>query len=229
MLVDIIAAAPHAKVGFSQVRCTFLVDTLEGETNANDGASGTSDSDIAIPRFRENLDSRERRLMTRKAFCMLLMFIGLGGPLFPKTQESATGGFDKLRALSGDWEGTVAWTGKSASKVSAHYYVTGNGSAVVEELSNGMTSVYHLDGADLRVTHYCAAQNQPRLRASSFGTDNNDIRFSFVDITNLRSPSDGHVSGLEIRFLESDHIEITFQFTSNGKDAFELVDLRRKE
>ena len=60
-----------------------------------------------------------------------------------------------------------------------------------------MGSVYHLDGADLRVTHYCAAQNQPRLRATSFGTDNSDIRFSFVDITNLRSPSDGHVSGLE--------------------------------
>ena len=56
-----------------------------------------------------------------------------------------------------------------------------------------------------------------------------DIRFSFVDITNLRSPSDGHVSGLEIRFLEPDHINITFQFTSNGKDAFELVDLRRKK
>jgi len=169
------------------------------------------------------------RLMAKKAFCVLLICMGLAGPLFPRTQESAAGGFDKLRALAGEWEGTVAWTGKTASKVSAHYYVTGNGSAVVEDLSNGMTSVYHLDGADLRVTHYCAAQNQPRLRATSFGTDNSDIRFSFVDITNLRSPSDGHVSALEIRFLESDHINITFQFTSNAKDAFELVDLRRKK
>jgi hypothetical protein len=50
-----------------------------------------------------------------------------------------------------------------------------------------------------------------------------------VDITNLRSPGDGHVSGLEIRFLAPDHINITFQFTSNGKDAIELVDLRRKK
>jgi len=167
--------------------------------------------------------------MLRKVLCLFLACVGLGGPMFPKTPESAAGAFDKLRALSGDWEGTVAWTGKSASKVSAHYYVTGNGSAVVEDLSNGMTSVYHLDGADLRVTHYCAAQNQPRLRATSFGADNKTIGFSFVDITNLRSPSAGHVSGLEIRFLEADHINITFQYTSNGKDAFELVDLRRKE
>jgi hypothetical protein len=167
--------------------------------------------------------------MMRKVLCLFLACVGLGGPLSSRTQENAAGAFDKLRGLSGDWEGTVAWAGKSASEVSAHYYVTGNGSAVVEDLSNGMTSVYHLDGTDLRATHYCAAQNQPRLRAAFFGPDNNDIRFSFVDITNLRSPSAGHVSGLEIRFLESDHINITFQFTSEGKDALELVDLRRKK
>jgi hypothetical protein len=166
--------------------------------------------------------------MKEKALCLLLVSFSLCGPSFPQPQ-SAAGAFEKLRALSGDWEGTVAWTGKSANAVSAHYYLTGNGSAVVEDLSNGMTSVYHLDAADLRVTHYCAAQNQPRLKATFFGAGNSDIRFSFVDITNLRSPGDGHVSGLEVRFLEPDRVNITFQFTSNGKDAFELVDLRRKK
>ena len=213
----------------SSVPQSLLARVMRDEISANDRASRASESGVAIHRCREGLAWRERRLMATKVFCLFLICVGLGGPLFPSTPESAAGGFDKLRALSGDWEGTVAWTGKSASKVSAHYYVTGNGSAVVEDLSNGMTSVYHLDGRDLRVTHYCAAQNQPRLRATSFGTDDSDIRFSFVDITNLRSPSDGHVSGLEIRFLEPDHINITFQFTSNGKDAFELVDLRRKK
>ena len=167
--------------------------------------------------------------MNRKMVGLLLACLGLCGPSFSTTKEGAAGAFDKLRALSGDWEGTVAWSGKPASPVSAHYYVTGNGSAVVEDLSNGMTSVYHLDGTDLRMTHYCAAQNQPRLKATSFGTDSNDLKFSFVDITNLRSPGAGHVSGLEIRFLEPEHINITFQFTSNGKDTFELVDLKRKK
>jgi len=80
--------------------------------------------------------------MAKKAFCVLLIWLGLAGPLFPRTHESAASGFDKLRALAGEWEGTVAWTGKTASEVSAHYYVTGNGSAVVEDLSNGMSSVY---------------------------------------------------------------------------------------
>ena len=167
--------------------------------------------------------------MKGKALSLLLACLGLAGPLLSRPQESAAGAFEKLRALSGDWEGTVAWTGKSASAVTAHYYLTGNGSALVEDLSNGMTSVYHLDAGDLRVTHYCAAQNQPRLKATSFGADNSDIQFSFVDISNLRSPDAGHVTGLGLRLLAPDHINITFQFTSNGKDAFERLDLRRKK
>ena len=52
--------------------------------------------------------------------------------------------FDKLRALNGDWQGTVAWSEQQPSEVGAHYYITGDGSAVVEDLSNGMTSVDHL-------------------------------------------------------------------------------------
>jgi len=167
--------------------------------------------------------------MKKRTLCLFLACAGLAGPPFPSPQESAAGAFEKLRALSGDWEGTVAWTGKPASSVTAHYYLTGNGSALVEDLSNGMTSVYHLDGGDLRVTHYCAAQNQPRLKATSFGADNSDIRFSFEDITNLRSPEAGHVTGIALQLLAPDRINITFQFTSNGKDAFELLDLRRKK
>jgi hypothetical protein len=123
-------------------------------------------------------------------------------------QPSATSAFDKLKALSGDWEGTVAWTGKESTKINAHYQVTGSESAVVEDLSNGMTSAYHLDGGDLRMTHFCAAQNQPRLRATAFGPDNSSIRFSFVDVTNLRSPVAGHVERFEIRFLAVNHIRV---------------------
>jgi len=76
--------------------------------------------------------------------------------------------------------------------MAATYHVTGNGSAVIEELivdgKPSMTSAYHLDKDDLRMTHYCAAANQPRLKASSIDLSKNLIRFDFVDITNLASP-----------------------------------------
>jgi hypothetical protein len=153
--------------------------------------------------------------------------LGSSGVLLAETRESVA--FEKLRALSGDWQGTVAWTGQPPSEIGAHYYVTGNGSAVVEDLSNGMTSVYHLDGTDLRMTHFCAAQNQPRLKATAFGPDNNGITFSFVDITNLSSAKAGHVQGSDIKFLGPDHITVEFHFASDGNVRDELLDLRRKK
>jgi len=90
-----------------------------------------------------------------------------------------------------------------------------------------MTSVYHLDGADLRMTHYCAAKNQPRLRASRIDNARGVLDFSFVDATNLASPDAAHVYGLEMRFLSADHITLTFLFESGDKRSRERIDLKR--
>jgi len=151
--------------------------------------------------------------------------------LFGQTNASAA--FDKLRGLTGDWEGTFAWSGalNSTGKMEARYYKTGE-VAVVENLIGdgvlGMTSVYHLDGADLRMTHFCF-RNQPRLKATAISPDNSQITFSLVDVTNLSSPIAGHVDRLEVQFLAPDHITLRFRVTGNGKAMFELVDLRRKK
>jgi hypothetical protein len=48
-----------------------------------------------------------------------------------------------------------------------------------------MVTVYHQDGQDLRMTHYCSAKNQPRMKASSVSPDGNVVSFEFVDATNL--------------------------------------------
>lgn len=171
-------------------------------------------------------------LTKRGLLYLLLGCLCPGGLLLGQTKESAT--LDKLRALSGDWEGTFAWSGgrNATGKMDAHYYTTGNASAVVEDLiqdgTPSMTSVYHLDGSDLRLTHFCAAQNQPRLKATAFNADNSQIAFSFVDITNLSSPNAGHVDGLEVRFLGADHVTLRFHFTGDGKGSDELIDLKRK-
>jgi hypothetical protein len=167
---------------------------------------------------------------------LALASIGFSGLLSAHTSESTvTAAFEKLRALRGQWEGTYVWSGARAASgtMGANYYITGNGSAVVENLTMGdepsMTSVYHLDGRDLRMTHFCAAQNQPRLKAADIDPDITQVTFSFVDITNLRAPSAGHVEGLEVRFLEPDHIALLFRFKGDGKESDELIDLRRKK
>jgi hypothetical protein len=140
---------------------------------------------------------------------------------------------NQLRGLAGEWEGSFEWTGArtATGQMSATYSETGNGSAVVESLAvdgvPSMTSVYHLDGANLRMTHYCAAQNQPRLIARRIDIAKGILDFEFVDATNLRSPDAPHVYGLEMRLLNADHITLAFLFEGDGKRSKEFIDLKR--
>ena len=49
----------------------------------------------------------------------------------------------QMKALIGNWSGTFQWTGgrNDSGSMNATYYVTGNGSAVVENLINESTPV----------------------------------------------------------------------------------------
>jgi hypothetical protein len=149
--------------------------------------------------------------------------------------DSGATAFGKLKSLVGDWEGTYEWTGArtATGSMNATYYLTGNASAVVENLTMegvpSMTSIYHLDGADLRMTHYCAAQNQPRLKAERIDLVHGIVDFGFVDVTNLRSADAAHVHGLEMRLIDSNHITLTFLFQSGGKESRERIALKHVE
>jgi len=141
----------------------------------------------------------------------------------------------QIKALIGNWSGTFQWTGgrHDSGSMNATYYLTGNGSAVVENLANEstptMTSVYHLDGRDLRMTHFCGAQNQPRLKARRIDLDHGAIDFEFVDATNLRSADAPHVHGLEIRLIDANHLTLTFLFQSGSVESREEINLKRTE
>jgi hypothetical protein len=167
--------------------------------------------------------------MNRKVFVLIVGFLALRA--FGVEENKATKALEQIKSLAGDWTGIAEWSGARTGTypMNASYYVTGNGSALVENLiSEGapvMTSVYHLDGADLRMTHFCGAQNQPRLKAEQI--DQGAIDFGFVDITNLRSADAAHVHGLEMRFVDSNHITITFLFQSGSKESREHIVLKR--
>jgi hypothetical protein len=145
----------------------------------------------------------------------------------------ASKALEQLKSLAGNWEGTAQWTGARTGsyRMNATYYVTGNGSALVEDLitekTPAMTSIYHLDGNDLRLTHFCGAQNQPRLKAKRIDLEHKAFDFDFVDITNLKSPDAPHVQGLEIRLLDPNHITVTFLFRAASAESRELLDLNR--
>ncbi|HEV8200313.1 MAG TPA: hypothetical protein VGS03_09855 [Candidatus Polarisedimenticolia bacterium] len=151
----------------------------------------------------------------------------------PSPGTPAAAVFEKLRALAGDWSGTYEWSGgrSGGGAIEVKYAVVARNSVVIETLIQGgeptMTSVYHLDGADLRMTHYCAAQNQPRLKASRIDAAHGEIDFAFVDVTNLASPTAGHVHGAEIRMPDADHLTIVFLFLAGKNESRERLELRR--
>ncbi|SRR5581483_85471 len=159
----------------------------------------------------------------------MLLALVLAAALAGDAQEA----FKRMQSLQGTWKGTVQWTGAITRKgeMGARYRVTGKGSALIEDLLDGdepvMTSVYHLDNRDLRVTHYCGAQNQPRLRAALIDLPRGVVRFDFVDITNLSAPDAPHVHGLTLHLVDDDHLELEFAFTARGKESVEHISLTR--
>jgi hypothetical protein len=170
-------------------------------------------------------------MVTRTAAC-ITAFIWAGAAAAAPDDESARM-LERIAALAGDWSGTFQWSGgrNASGALDARYEVTGNGSAVVEHLLMGgkpfMTSVYHLDGAELRMTHFCAAGNQPRLRAGDVNAAEGRADFQWIDITNVGPKNGGHVEEFSIRIAGEDELELVFVFEGAGPRAVETIKLSR--
>ncbi|HET9480961.1 MAG TPA: hypothetical protein VFP98_04325, partial [Candidatus Polarisedimenticolia bacterium] len=115
----------------------------------------------------------------RSMAVILGMVLCAAGPLAASGSGS---GFERLKSLEGTWRGKAP----DGAPVTVTYKVIAAGSAVMEQLSvENMITVYHADGDNLMLTHYCAGNNQPRMRASAAGQDGSVLSFHFVDATNL--------------------------------------------
>jgi len=145
--------------------------------------------------------------------------------------QPAASAFDRLKALAGDWidlDGAFGMKGK----VAVTYRITGGGSTVIETLFAGapheMTTVYHKDGRHVVLTHYCAAGNQPRMRATA--TDGRTLAFDFDGGANFDPAQDGHMHSGTIEFLDADRIRATWIGWDKGKpsDHSPVFNLERK-
>ena len=128
--------------------------------------------------------------------------------------------FERLKSLAGTWQYV------ERDDV-VRYYLTGNGSAVVEIFEN-MSSVYHMDGDALMVTHYCGANNQPRMKAVDYDSEKGRLKFDFLDVTNVAEPDEYYTREVEILFGDTDHIEVRFNGLEAGKSFPVAIPLMRK-
>lgn len=143
---------------------------------------------------------------------------------------NAKASFEKIKSLAGRWEGKTS----SGNSATVTYVVVSDGSAVMETLSSqgesNMVTLYHLDGNRLIMTHYCAAGNQPRMRAVQASADGKQVSFAFQDATNLASPDAGHMVGLTLAWKDGDHITHAWTWQEKGKpDHTEQFQFTRKK
>ncbi len=136
---------------------------------------------------------------------------------------------EKLKALAGTWKGKGGEAGGQPFDATITFKVTGGGSAVVETIGpdteHEMITVYHLDGDKLLLTHYCAAGNQPTMRAVKSGAADT-LAFDFLRGSNMK-PADMHMHSARIRIAGEDQLVSEWTSWQGGKAAgvmrFELA------
>jgi hypothetical protein len=148
----------------------------------------------------------------------------------PEMPESkAAPAFEKLKSLVGEWQGKDAKGGT----INVSYQLISNGSSLMETLmpakEPSMVTIYHLDGDNLIMTHYCSMANQPRMRAAAAMGDVKKLDFSFVDATNMASPADAHMSNLVFTFQDKDHFSQEWTMTHGDQKMPVVFTLERKK
>ena len=99
------------------------------------------------------------------------------------------------------------------------------GSAVVHTYAQGtpgeMETVFHMDGDQLLLTHYCALQNAPVLKFVKSNKPG-EIKFEFAGGTNFDPAVDAHLHASTFVVKDANTIEQNSTVFANGKVNQEL-------
>ena len=127
--------------------------------------------------------------------------------------------FERFKALAGEW--VAAEDGEMTRKgdLVARYAVTAGGSAVVETVFPGspyeMVTVYHAEGPDLVLTHYCVEGNQPRMRAR--GASGSRFDFQFDGGAGIDPSRDRHMHSATVELVGKDEIRTVWTELAEAK------------
>ncbi len=148
----------------------------------------------------------------------------------PASDElTAEKAFERLKALAGTWEGSASGEGDAAAaeadatgKVVHEFEVTASGHVLMERMGPNtdyeMVNMYHLDGSDLVLTHYCSSGNQPRMKFNAAASVPNRLVFDFDGGTNLdTTPS--HIHSAEIRLDGKDSLDSAWMAHEGDEEA----------
>jgi hypothetical protein len=133
-------------------------------------------------------------------------------------KSPAEAGFERLTSLQGEWIDADGVFGEKG-KVIASYRVSGGGHTVIETFPVGapteMVTMYHRDGRNLALTHYCSGGTQPRM--ASKGLDGNTLVFDYTSGGNIDPKTTSHMHSARLEFVSADEFKTTWQSWKDGK------------
>lgn len=159
---------------------------------------------------------------TARIVFVVALLAGLAGSRQVAAAGGGTDAFAQLKTLVGHWEEQKSGENKPTLDIE----LTAGGTTLLEKLhaveqgkAVEMVTMYYLDGAQIKLTHYCMAGNQPTMRGS-YAPDTKTLTFDFENATNLKSANDGHMHHAVYKFIDNDHFQTTWTFQKDQKDAF---------
>ena len=164
---------------------------------------------------------------TSAVLAALLLTAGLGTAAAELTAEDA---FATLKGMAGTWRGTPEGSGEEAraeaeavGEVVHEIEVSAAGTVVMETMGPGtqyeMINMYHLDGEDLVLTHYCAGGNQPTMRLNLETSTAERLVFDFTGGTNLDPDQDHFIHDMELGILAENRVVSVWNSWSAGGPA----------
>jgi hypothetical protein len=167
--------------------------------------------------------------MSRYLPAFSLVALILATPAF--AAADADRAWPALTSMAGSWQRVDAKTPEQQA-FRIKYHLISADSALVETFGNPAgrvtQTVYHRDGASIMATHYCAQGNQPRLRSTP-GAAADELKFAFVDVTNLKSPGASHMVRLSFKRIDATHLLRTETYLSEGKEEETRLMLERAD
>jgi hypothetical protein len=159
----------------------------------------------------------------RVAFGLVVVLIGTRSVAADKPGVEAKAAFARLKTLAGEWKVSETNGVHAEHDGKITYKVTAAGSTLMETFFPGtfheMVSMYHLDGDELVLTHYCAAGNQPRMKLDRQASTPDQYKFVFEGGTGFDPAKDLHIHSGEIKFLEGGKLEATWDANIKGEKA----------
>lgn len=135
--------------------------------------------------------------------------------------------FDRLKRLEGTWQGTASGGAEGEAQTEVEvthvFEVSAAGTVVMETMNpdvrdHEMINMYHLDGNELVLTHYCASGNQPTMKLVE-PASTQEMRFDFTGGTNLDPAKDEHIHAAHLVLVDAGTLESSWTGYKDGKEA----------